>query len=68
MEVKERIIKFGFQVRDLDRDYEKCNNQDFDTGIYHKFAYKEENEGKNIENNLAEEKKDETLAAVKQTL
>ena len=48
MEVKERIIKFGFQVRDLDRDYEKCNNQDFDTGIYHKFAYKEENEEKNI--------------------
>ena len=26
-------------MRDFDRDYEMRNNQDFDTGVYHKFAY-----------------------------
>jgi hypothetical protein len=35
-----RIIKFGHNVREINREYEKFNNLDFDNGVYHKFAYK----------------------------
>lgn len=35
-----RTIKFGQQVREVNREYEKFNNLDFDNGVYHKFAYK----------------------------
>ena len=55
IEEKESMIKFGFQVRDLDREYEMRNNQDFDTGVYHKYAYeREQNEEVKLE---AEESK-----------
>ena len=30
-------------MRELDRNYEKLNNQDFDNGVYHKYAYKQKN-------------------------
>lgn len=40
MEEKDIILRFGIRVRELDRAYEKFNNQDFDNGVYHKFAYK----------------------------
>ena len=43
MEDKERVIRFGIRVREIDRAYEKFNNQDFDNGVYHKFAYKNQN-------------------------
>lgn len=33
-------MRFGAQVREIDRKYEKLNNQDFDNGVYHKYAYK----------------------------
>jgi len=35
-----RTIKFGQGVREINREYEKFNNLDFDNGVYHKFAYK----------------------------
>eukprot|EP00352_Strombidinopsis_acuminata_P000113 CAMPEP_0176338876 /NCGR_PEP_ID=MMETSP0126-20121128/304_1 /TAXON_ID=141414 ORGANISM="Strombidinopsis acuminatum, Strain SPMC142" /NCGR_SAMPLE_ID=MMETSP0126 /ASSEMBLY_ACC=CAM_ASM_000229 /LENGTH=65 /DNA_ID=CAMNT_0017682107 /DNA_START=827 /DNA_END=1024 /DNA_ORIENTATION=+ len=34
------MIRFNVRVRELDRQYEKFNNQDFDNGVYHKYAYK----------------------------
>lgn len=40
MEEKDIMLRFGIRVRELDRAYEKFNNQDFDNGVYHKFAYK----------------------------
>ena len=40
MEDKDIILRFGIRVRELDRAYEKFNNQDFDNGVYHKYAYK----------------------------
>ena len=40
MEDKDIMIRFGINCRELDRAYEKFNNQDFDNGVYHKFAYK----------------------------
>ena len=43
MEDKDRMIRFGIRVREIDRAYEKYNNQDFDNGVYHKFAYKNNN-------------------------
>ena len=46
---KDMAIRFNARVRELDRQYEKFNNQDFDNGVYHKYAY---NQGK------AGEKKD----------
>jgi hypothetical protein len=44
MEDKDVMIRFNVRVRELDRQYEKFNNQDFDNGVYHKYAY---NQGKN---------------------
>ena len=35
------MIRFHQRVRELDRNYEKLNNQDFDNGVYHKYAYKQ---------------------------
>lgn len=52
MEDKDIMLRFGIRVRELDRAYEKFNNQDFDNGVYHKYAYK--NQG-----NKGEDKKDE---------
>ena len=46
-------IRFNARVRELDRQYEKFNNQDFDNGVYHKYAY---NQGKG---NAEEEKRRE---------
>ena len=40
MEDKDQLIRFNIHCRELDRAYEKFNNQDFDNGVYHKFAYK----------------------------
>jgi hypothetical protein len=40
IEDKDIMIRFGNKVREIDRQYEKLNNQDFDNGVYHKFAYK----------------------------
>lgn len=40
MEDKDIMIRFHARVRELDRNYEKLNNQDFDNGVYHKYAYK----------------------------
>jgi hypothetical protein len=48
LEDKDIMIRFHARVRDLDRQYEKFNNQDFDNGVYHKYAY---NQGKNKEGN-----------------
>jgi hypothetical protein len=38
--VNRRIIHYDVHVREINREYEKFNNQDFDNGVYHKFAYK----------------------------
>ncbi|CDW78202.1 protein kinase domain containing protein [Stylonychia lemnae] len=43
---KDMAIRFNARVRECDRQYEKFNNQDFDNGVYHKYAY---NQGKNKE-------------------
>jgi hypothetical protein len=48
LEDKDIMIRFHARVRDLDRQYEKFNNMDFDNGVYHKYAY---NQGKNNEGN-----------------
>lgn len=40
---KDMAIRFNARVREMDRQYEKLNNQDFDNGVYHKYAY---NQGK----------------------
>lgn len=40
MEDKDHMIRFHPRVRELDRNFEKLNNQDFDNGVYHKYAYK----------------------------
>ena len=58
MEDKDIMLRFGIRVRELDRAYEKFNNQDFDNGVYHKYAYK--NQGANKEGgNTHEEDKNE---------
>lgn len=41
MEDKDIMVRFHPRVRELDRNYEKLNNQDFDNGVYHKYAYKQ---------------------------
>jgi hypothetical protein len=41
MEDKDHMIRFHPRVRELDRNFEKLNNQDFDNGVYHKYAYKQ---------------------------
>ena len=41
-------------MRELDRNYEKLNNQDFDNGVYHKYAYKQK--GKKGDKNEEEQK------------
>jgi hypothetical protein len=41
MEDKDFILRFSAHVREIDRKYEKLNNQDFDNGVYHKYAYKQ---------------------------
>ncbi len=43
---KDMAIRFNARVREANRQYEKFNNQDFDNGVYHKYAY---NQGKNKE-------------------
>jgi hypothetical protein len=40
LEDKDIMIRFHHRCRELDRNYEKQNNLDFDNGVYHKFAYK----------------------------
>lgn len=40
MLVDRRIIHYDVHVREINREYEKFNNQNFDNGVYHKFAYK----------------------------
>lgn len=32
-------VRYNVRVRELNRQYEKFNNQDFDNGVYHKYAY-----------------------------
>ena len=49
---KDMAIRFNARVREMDRQYEKFNNQDFDNGVYHKYAY---NQGKNKEDEKNEE-------------
>ena len=48
MEDKDFVVRFHPRVRELDRNYEKLNNQDFDNGVYHKYAYKQK-KGKQAE-------------------
>ena len=56
MEEKDLMIRFHARVRELDRNYEKLNNQDFDNGVYHKYAYKQKvNANKKDDENLKEE-------------
>lgn len=58
---KDIMIRFHHRVRELDRNYEKLNNQDFDNGVYHKYAYKQKGQKKDgepkpdAEENLKEE-------------
>jgi|LauGreDrversion4_2_1035121.scaffolds.fasta_scaffold360251_2 hypothetical protein len=53
------VIRFNARVRELDRQYEKTNNQDFDNGVYHKYAY---NQGKPAgEKDQQEELKEEVI-------
>lgn len=35
-----RVLKFSSRVKEVNRAYERFNNLDFDNGVYHKFAYK----------------------------
>jgi len=58
MEDKDIMLRFGIKVRELDRAYEKFNNQDFDNGVYHKYAYK--NQG-NKEGDKEEGKEEEKV-------
>ena len=57
MEDKDIMLRFGIRVRELDRAYEKFNNQDFDNGVYHKYAYK--NQGNKEGGTTQEEEKKE---------
>ena len=58
MEDKDQLIRFNIHCRELDRAYEKFNNQDFDNGVYHKFAYKSHAVKKKDGEEIEEEKKD----------
>jgi hypothetical protein len=60
MEDKDIMLRFGIKVRELDRAYEKFNNQDFDNGVYHKYAYKNQGnkEGDKEDNKEEEDKAD----------
>ena len=53
MRDKDLMIRFHPRVRELDRNYEKLNNQDFDNGVYHKYAYKQKK--KLEDNNVSKE-------------
>ena len=59
MEDKDQLIRFNIHCRELDRAYEKFNNQDFDNGVYHKFAYKAHTVKKKDGEEIEEEKKEE---------
>mmetsp|Transcript_37531 Transcript_37531/g.57494 ORF Transcript_37531/g.57494 Transcript_37531/m.57494 type:complete len:140 (+) Transcript_37531:4742-5161(+) len=59
LEDKDLMIRFHPRVRELDRNYEKLNNQDFDNGVYHKYAYKQK--VKKEEDKKAEEIKEEKI-------
>lgn len=59
LEDKDIMIRFHARVRELDRQYEKFNNQDFDNGVYHKYAYNQPKTGKDGTTNIdSEPKKD----------
>ena len=73
MEEKDIMIRFGIKVREIDRAYEKYNNQDFDNGVYHKFAYKNNNgttstgkdgkdDGQNGENKDGQDQREDDMA------
>ena len=59
MEDKDIVLRFGIRVREIDRAYEKFNNKDFDNGVYHKFAYK--NQGAKANEEGKEEAKEKEL-------
>ena len=65
MEDKDILLRFGIRVRELDRAYEKFNNQDFDNGVYHKYAYK--NQGGNKDGEKEDEKKEEEKTTAENT-
>ena len=46
MQDKDLMIRFHQRVREIDRNYEKMNNQDVDNGVYHKYAYKQKGQKK----------------------
>jgi hypothetical protein len=52
---KDLMIRFHPRVRELDRNYEKLNNQDFDNGVYHKYAYKQKGKKDANKDDLKEE-------------
>ncbi len=52
---KDMAIRFNARVRELDRQYEKFNNQDFDNGVYHKYAYNQGKGGQNGEDKKIDE-------------
>lgn len=60
---KDMAIRFNARVRELDRQYEKFNNQDFDNGVYHKYAY---NQGKGNQNAEEEKKRLEDEEGLKE--
>ena len=49
------MIRFHPRVREIDRNYEKLNNQDFDNGVYHKYAYKQKGKNNEKKDDLKEE-------------
>lgn len=61
MEDKDIMLRFAHRVREVDRAYEKFNNQDFDNGVYHKYAYK--NQGGNKDDAKEDAKEEEDSAA-----
>ena len=55
LEDKDFVLRFHPRVRELDRNYEKLNNQDFDNGVYHKYAYKQKGKKEDQKSDLKEE-------------